>query len=192
MVRGEGGTAGGKAEEGCGKGEKGGEEVRLAALAVVAVLAGCGAQEKTAPRSDWTQIKDCAAQAAHEFEDFGYKRSTNLTNSKTSADFTNHFDAARMRCFVLFEATTFTAQSIVTSKFLADAYERKIYGNFGSSLITVGAKPGEVRSIWDCYVLSFDGQKQVCKTVEEFDALVGAYMAEKAGDKKAEKAGEKK
>lgn len=151
--------------------------MKAAALVGAILLAGCTRHEDPAQATqpDWTRIEDCGAQAEHEFAELGYSRK-DTKDLRVLADFTNHYDAERAICFLLSDATTSDANSIIVSKLLEDANERKIYGSFESSS---RAPKGESwrTSIIDCFVLAEDGNgKRACATSDEFDAMVKPFM----------------
>lgn len=130
-------------------------------------------------RINWERKKDCAAQAAREFQAEGYK--LNDDNIDNMASFTNHYDPALRVCFVLIESASSTTSGRSFSKVLLDAYEGKEYGSYLWF-------PDPVKKYWEvppfeCHVLTAVGEKRVCKSDDEFNALVNAYMDGSAAKK---------
>ncbi len=143
----------------------------FAALGIV----GCDFREKSADVG-WERTKDCAAQAAREFEAEGYKHSE---KSGDFADFTNHYNPTLRVCFVQIDSTQVGVGTIHNNKQLLDAFERKDYGYYRWNTDPV-KKAWEVPPT-ECYVLSPAGGKKMCTSAEEFDALAAVYMGNQAG-----------
>lgn len=81
---------------------------------------------------------------------------------------------------MLLETTTYDPSYTMTIKTLADAYEGRIYGDYGSNLVMDKGQVGATH-IFNCYVISPDGEKRICKTGDEFDSLVNPYMGVLSG-----------
>ena len=152
----------------------------LSVCAALLAIGVCGCSHRNpapAPSPDglssplnWERIKECAAQAEHEFLAEGFKRGDEAGRTSNVADFTNHFDQARQKCFMLVEATNFPFQT----KTLSDAYEGRVYAQYVF-------KADDVKKYWEvapleCWILSETGEKRQCKSGEQFDKEVEAYM----------------
>jgi hypothetical protein len=111
----------------------------------------------------------CAKQATEEYKRQGY-------TTHQMADFTNHYDNRLNKCFMQIQDTdTHTIPgTIITSKQLADAFEGKVFGNY-IWRTQKGKKFWEVPPL-ECDVILPSGEKTVCHSSEEFDALVKQYM----------------
>jgi hypothetical protein len=111
----------------------------------------------------------CAKQAVSEFHAAGYK-------DGGFDSFTNHYDAALGKCFILVEATDTKTdkKGIWEFKHLWDAYERKSYGEFAFHVDPV-KKYWQVKP-FDCHVFMHSGEKKFCQSADEFDELVKIYM----------------
>jgi hypothetical protein len=69
---------------------------------------------------------------------------------------------------------TIVANTIFTTKFVLDAFERKSYAEYTW-------KTDPVKKYWEvppteCVVTLADRTRKICKSSEEFDALVKPYM----------------
>ena len=156
--------------------------MRRALLVVASVIsAGCHWPSTEAKQSsvepaansadtDWQRMKDCGAQAEHEFLAAGHKRSGDF------AGFTSHYSPTIQRCFVLIGSATYLAKgTLATSRILFDGFEGKIYGEYNAFA------EGSSTQVPECHVLSASGEKVVCKSDEEFTELVKPYMGTEPG-----------
>ena len=164
-----------------GHGKKEGKVTRSLALVVAAAGALCGCTQQNPVRSaiqpkqpdqltqdEWQRGKDCYAQAEHEFAAEGYKRGG-------IGGFKSHYNRRLQKCFVLFVSMDRgTPGEIWTTKLLFDGFDGQEYGSYlwrtDKSNKARGTTPIE------CHVVSPSGEKIICKSDEEFDGLVEAYM----------------
>jgi uncharacterized protein YceK len=111
----------------------------------------------------------CADQAAKLFKEQGY-------DSIKYADFySNHWNKKLSTCFILIQSMRTEKNGLTTSKFLANAFENKIFGQYLTTDYSsnLGAKP-------DCEMYKDGSQEslQICSSQAEFDNFVKPYMEE--------------
>jgi hypothetical protein len=97
----------------------------------------------------------CAKQAREEFLKLGWAR-------QEAASFMNHYNQKLNKCFMEVEKTDEKGEW----KSVFDAFEGKVYGLFGQ-----GAHGGTM-----CNVTLPSGERRICHSSDEFDALVKQYM----------------
>ena len=152
--------------------------MRFLPLFQIALLCGCNAdkiaqldKENKELRANLTTIElqeKCSRQALSEFKDIGYDGPEYKTAEK-SANLANHYNADLNKCFMEVDTSDFTKSTIddnYSDITISDAYERKEYAAF--ALISY--------DVVDCYVLKSSGEKQRCKSVDEFKELIRQFM----------------
>lgn len=129
-----------------------------------------GAKVQAMPKNASLELQArCAKQARAEFTAEGFEK-------KEFADFTNHYNVALNKCFVLVENTDAktTPGTIWADKTLPDAFEGKIYGEYMW-------RSDKSQKYWEvppvkCEVTTLSGEEKNCTSSDEFDALVKQYM----------------
>jgi hypothetical protein len=111
----------------------------------------------------------CAKQASELFSSEGWAK-------EQMAGFENHYNEKLNRCFIMVENTDAktTPGRISNSKFLSDAFERKILANYFWMSDTT-KKYREVPP-FQCDVTLPSGEKKICHSSDEFDQLVREYL----------------
>lgn len=97
----------------------------------------------------------CAKQAREAFLNLGWGK-------YESAAFENHFNQKLNKCFVQIE----NSDVMGTWKTVSDAFEGKVYA-------VLGLHGDEVKK---CSVTLLSGEERICRSSDEFDALVKQYM----------------
>jgi hypothetical protein len=110
----------------------------------------------------------CALQAEKVFRAMGYKLEADSLQS--------HYHPAKGRCFMLM--STFPKSnpdgSVITFKYLLDAYEQKSFAEYGWR--ARNDKPySEVRPFM-CKLIRSVGNEVACTSTEEFEQFVATYM----------------
>ena len=109
----------------------------------------------------------CADQAEKVFRDGGWEK-------KPSADFTDHFNFSLGKCMMNIRNLEMLNGNPMQQQILEDAFEGKVYGNFIWSNPD-GKKYWEVVPL-ECDVTSLSGEKKVCHSSDEYDALLKSFM----------------
>jgi hypothetical protein len=110
----------------------------------------------------------CAAQAKRKVDELGF-------NNKALAGFENHYNDQMSKCFVEIDDIDSTnAPTIWTHKSLIDAYGGKSYGEYHWHT-EKDKKYWEVLP-FSCKVLSSSGEDQICKSNDEYEALIKVYL----------------
>ena len=116
--------------------------------------------------SDLLNQQKCATQADKIFKENGYD------SSKYTDFYTDHWNKSFEKCF-LFITSIRTENGGITSKFLTDAYESTIYGQFFQTDYAANLNgPPDCEMYKDGKRDSFQG----CKSETEFDNFVKPYM----------------
>jgi len=119
-------------------------------------------------RSIFELQERCAEQARKSFNDMGY-------NKKDMAGFENHYNEKLNKCFVEITNTQTVARGeVMTTRMIFDALEGKNYGEYFWQT-EKGKKYWEVAP-FVCDVIAPSGEKQFCKSDEEFKELMKPYM----------------
>ncbi len=107
--------------------------------------------------------RECSQQAERTFRENGLKK-------YPLAAQTNHYNLALNKCFIQITDTDFSTArpKIITTKSIWDAFEQKEFAAY--TMFSNDINPVE------CHVVSPTGQKQVCHSMEEFDALAREFM----------------
>jgi hypothetical protein len=118
---------------------------------------------------DFSLQEKCAKQAREEFQRWGYAK-------EAFADLTNHYNERLNKCFLALETRSADKSGSYINKFLADAYEGKQYAEYSWFNIS-----GSGKKYWEvvpdsCKVTMPSGQEITCKSSEEYDELIKAYM----------------
>ena len=118
---------------------------------------------------------NCSKQAKEFFDYF-----ENENSSKSSNEFSNHFNSQKNKCFVLIkdyaQMTLGGELSAGSSKYLYDAIEKKLYGSY-SWMSRSNKKYWEVPPLWcEEYANGEKSDLKNCKTEDEFDSFVSEYM----------------
>lgn len=129
-----------------------------------------GAKVQAMPKNASIELQEkCARQAREEFITEGLQK-------EELADFSNHYNVALNKCFVLVENTDAKTApgTIWINKTLVDAFEGKVYGNYMW-------RSDKVKKYWQvppvqCKVTTLSGEEKNCTSSDEFDALVKQYM----------------
>ncbi len=129
-----------------------------------------GAKVQAMPKNATLELQEkCAKQAREEFNAEGLEK-------EKFAGFSNHYNVALNKCFVLVENTDpkTTPGTIWTNKTLVDAFEGKVYGEYMWH-------SDKVKKYWEvppvqCKVTTLSGEEKSCISSDEFDALVKQYM----------------
>ncbi len=111
----------------------------------------------------------CARQAREQYRLDGWEK-------EKMAGFSTHYNQDLNRCLMLIENTDAKTSSgtIWTNKTLVDAFEGKVFG-------TYMWHSDKVKKYWEvppvqCEVTLPSGEKKICNSSDEFDALVKTYM----------------
>jgi hypothetical protein len=109
----------------------------------------------------------CSKQALATFKEFGWEKNP-------SAAYGNHFNVNLGRCFMEIESMTTTGSTPWTNKVLLDAFEGRVIGSYAW-------RADPVKKYWEvppvqCEVDSPAGEKETCKSDDEFGRLVRVYM----------------
>lgn len=125
----------------------------------------------------------CSAQAERVFKSSGFKQDDRV-------QFTSHYNPELNKCFMLVDYTkTFPEAmirnltmpaAIMNDKTLSDTFERKEYANYTGRIVPDKS--------WNespivCKVTLPSGEEKVCRSREEFTALIKIYMEESADQK---------
>ena len=136
-------------------------------------------EEKLAARSktDLLDLQErCAKKAEYVFQSLRF-------NKGELGHYTNHYNPGLQKCFILVESGT-TSEPIWIYRTLSDAYELKDYAAY--SWHTVKDKKYWEVPPFECHVILPSGEKKVCASDGEFNALIRNYM-EEAESKPTEK-----
>lgn len=125
-------------------------------------------EEQVSRHTEYEYQEKCANQAEKTFNQLGWDKEP-LTLMQ------NHYNKALNKCFVLIENTTKSSQP-VNSKVLVDAYEGKTYAAYLWMADKV-KKYWEVPPIKCSYFLP-TGEELSCKSSDDFDEAIKAYMNE--------------
>ena len=119
--------------------------------------------ESRLKRANLELQEKCAKQAYEAFKINGYEQDK-------MAGFTNHYNEKLNRCFVEIENTSVNSGTISTYKSVSDAFEGKGYGSYG--LHTDKKKKYWEVPPFECKVTLPSGEEQICRSSDEFDALI--------------------
>jgi hypothetical protein len=118
------------------------------------------------PKSNTLEIQaKCATQGSTFWKENGW--------DKREASYLTHFNQKLDKCFIFITYNP-PSKGLSVIQQLQDAFEGKGYGEYSWS-VPPGKAPAEVKPIL-CSVISPAGQKTICNSPEEFDALVKMYM----------------
>jgi len=153
--------------------------LRLRLLALLLVASGCNTDklahlekenhdlsaklDAVAKAANLDLQEQCANQASSAFRELGWKK-------EPSAGYANHYHEKLNKCFI--EIYSMKAPSVSMS--VSDAFEGKVYAEY-FWINTHGRKYWEVRPD-TCKVTLLSGHEQTCKSQEEFEQLIKAYM----------------
>jgi hypothetical protein len=145
--------------------------MRYIAIAVVALLAfsaGASAQTKHAPLSEQGK---CAAQAKKFYNESDFPS----TKHATKNEFTSHYDAVNLICYVRINVTTVENGTATVGSYIFDAFENRTFASY-TWLSVKGKKYWEVKPM-ECNVKPINGKKIVCESTQEFEDMVDKYFA---------------
>jgi hypothetical protein len=137
-------------------------------LAVITLLATtAGAQTKHAPLAE--QAK-CAAQAKKFYLESDFPN----TKHTTKNEFTSHYDAANLICYVRVNVTTLENDEVAVGSYVFDAFENRTFASY-TWISVKGKKFREVKPM-ECSVRPLNGKKIICESTEEFENLVDKHF----------------
>jgi len=137
-------------------------------FAFITLLADrAGAQTKHAPLSEQ---RKCADQAKKFYNE------TDFPNTKhaTKNEFTSHYDATNLVCYVRVNVSTVENDMVAVSSYVFDAFENRTYASYIWFSVK-GKKFWEVKPT-ECSVKPVNSKKIVCESTEEFEDLVDKYF----------------
>ncbi len=141
---------------------------RIAAVAIALVLsAGVSAQTKHAPLSEQRM---CAAQAKKFYNESDFPNAKHATKN----EFTSHYDAANLICYVRINLTTVENGTVTVASYIFDAFENRAFAAY-TWLSVKGKKFWEVKPM-ECNVKPINGKKIVCESTEEFEDMVDKFF----------------
>lgn len=117
----------------------------------------------------------CAKQARSEFTAQGY----NHVKAEDSAEFTNHYNLKHNMCFMEVTLVDMVKGKggdyiFVTHRFLTDAFEGKLYGEYHWAT-------QKDKKYWEvapslCTVTPVGQQQTTCHSTDEYDSLIKQFM----------------
>ncbi len=158
----------------------------LAALLSLALLASCASKPEPqsvkaataepateSSRPSLAQQKMCAEQAQKTFDD--YKVETrSMADQIVRLDYTSHFDPRRNVCYVRIQHINLAGGVSTTSTFVLDAFERRIFANYGWS--NPQHRPASEVTPLICEVHPPNQDKITCGSGDEFNALAEKWF----------------
>jgi hypothetical protein len=109
----------------------------------------------------------CAKQALAAFKFSG-------ADKEPMADLENHFNLTLNKCFVVVGRVDLTSGIFSKSTILSDAFEGRVFGNY----LWTNPKHKSALEVppLECTVTLPSGEEKQCKSREEFENLIKAYM----------------
>lgn len=114
-----------------------------------------------------SQQRMCSERAEKMFMD------SYFSGKQNENSYTNHYDARAGVCYVEFTTRSPSANALLYSHQIEDAFEGRVYGTFISVSDYVKPSANEVRT---CSIKPRTQQETICKSKEEFDSLALKYF----------------
>jgi hypothetical protein len=114
----------------------------------------------------------CAKQAKIAFQEWNASGKKDL--KPINDDYQSHYNKKLDKCFVSIETTDLVGKQSVTTAVLLDAFERRLFAQYGWS-------SEENKKYWEvapatCDLIPTPREQTTCSSKEEFDAFVAKYM----------------
>ena len=121
----------------------------------------------------------CAAQAEKAFNQWkseGKKEGKEYPGYKVvSAEYQSHYNAGRNRCFI---AVRTNGENGATTKWLADAYENRLFAFYFWMPDPSGVREYSQTPPTKCELTPSAAEKRICSSEREYDDFVASYMEE--------------
>lgn len=146
-------------------------------IIAVGILGVLAYTQSVALRQQRRQVQEPTKTASLELQEKCAKQAREYLSqfeNKNLVDTQNHYNVGLNKCFVETQSESFELGNRVESKVLTDAFEGKDYGTF----IFI-SKPNQSDYLVppvECEVMLPSKGETVCKSSDEFDALVNQYM----------------